>query len=64
MLKKYDTITYSEVLNKNLNVMDMTAASLCKDNNISTLVFSIDDPQNLVRAVMGENVGTVVKEEK
>ena len=62
--KKYDTITYSEVLNKNLNVMDMTAASLCKDNNISTLVFSLDDPQNLVRAVMGENVGTVVKEEK
>ncbi|MBQ4100805.1 MAG: uridine monophosphate kinase, partial [Oscillospiraceae bacterium] len=62
--KKYDTITYSEVLNKNLNVMDMTAASLCKDNNISTLVFSIDDPQNLVRAVMGENVGTIVKEEK
>lgn len=62
--QKYDTITYSEVLNKNLNVMDMTAASLCKDNNISTLVFSIDDPQNLVRAVMGENVGTIVKEEK
>lgn len=62
--KKYDNITYSEVLNKNLNVMDMTAASLCKDNNIPTLVFSITDPQNLVKAVTGENVGTIVKEEK
>jgi uridylate kinase len=52
-----------DVLNKNLQVMDSTAASLCRDNHIPILVFSIDDPENIVRAVCGEPIGTIVKEE-
>ena len=59
---KYDELTHSEVLSKGLKVMDSTAASLCRDNNISILVFNLDDPQNIVRALKGENIGTVVKE--
>ena len=59
---KYDTLTHTEILQKGLAVMDATAASLCRDNGISILVFNLSDPQNIVRAVKGENVGTVVKE--
>lgn len=59
---KYDELTHSEVLSKGLKVMDSTAASLCRDNGISILVFNLDDPQNIVRALEGENIGTVVKE--
>ena len=58
---KYDELTFSEVLAKNLKVMDSTAASMCKDNNIPILVFNLDDPENIVRAVAGENIGTIVK---
>lgn len=58
---KYDTITHTEVLEKNLKVMDATAASLCRDNNISILVFNLCDPKNIVRAVSGENIGTLVQ---
>lgn len=59
---KFDTLTHMEILQKGLNVMDSTAASLCKDNHIQILVFNLEDPENIVRAVLGENVGTVVKE--
>ena len=59
--KKYDRLTYMDVLNQNLQVMDMTAASFCKDRGIPVLVFSIEDPENIVRAVCGENVGTVIE---
>ena len=58
--KKFDTISYHEVLNKDLNVMDSTASALCKDNNIPILVFSIEEPDNIYKAVCGESVGTVV----
>lgn len=58
---KYDSLSFSEVLNKELAVMDMTAASLCKDNHIPVLVFSVEDPENIVRAVKGEVIGTVVE---
>ena len=58
--KKYDTISYLEVLSKGLAVMDSTASALCKDNNLPILVFSIDDPDNIYKAVCGENIGTVV----
>ena len=58
--KKCDEISYQEVLARDLNVMDSTASALCKDNDIPILVFSIDDPENIYRAVCGENVGTVV----
>ncbi len=60
--KKYDRITFTEVLSKNLEVMDSTAASMCKDNKIPILVFSLEDPENIVRAVCGEEIGTVVSE--
>ena len=58
---KYDEITYSEVLNKDLKVMDSTATALCKDNNIPLQVFGIADPENIVKAVKGEPIGTIVK---
>ena len=58
--KKFDEISYQEVLARDLNVMDSTASALCKENNIPILVFSIDDPENIYRAVCGEIVGTVV----
>ena len=57
---KYDKLTHSEVLSKELKVMDSTAASLCRDNKISILVFNLDDPKNIVRALKGEAIGTVV----
>lgn len=58
---KYDTVSFFDVLNQDLGVMDSTAASLCKDNGIPILVFSIEQPHNIVSAVCGENVGTLVK---
>ena len=58
--KKYDVVSFHEVLNKDLAVMDSTAASLCKDNKLPVLVFSLEDPENIYRAVCGENIGTVV----
>ena len=58
---KYDEISYLDVLNKDLKVMDSTATALCKDNNIPIMVFGIAEPENMVKAVMGENVGTLVK---
>lgn len=58
--KKYKTISYHEVLNKDLAVMDSTAASLCKDNDLPILVFSIEDPENIYKAVCGEDIGTLV----
>lgn len=58
--KKFDSITYMDVLNKGLGVMDSTATSLCMDNKIPILVFGLDDPQNIVKAVMGEKIGTMI----
>ena len=57
--KRYDRVSFDEVLAKNLAVMDSTAASLCKDNNMPILVFSVDEPMNIYKAVCGENIGTV-----
>lgn len=57
---KYDTLTFKEVLDKELKVMDSTAASLCKDNKIPIIVFNINEKGNARRAVLGENVGTIV----
>lgn len=58
--KKYDHITYMEILNNNLQVMDMTAATFCNDRHIPFYVFSIDDPNNIVKVALGENVGTLI----
>lgn len=57
---KYDTLTFMDVLNRDLKVMDSTAASLCNDNRLPILVFNMEQPENIVRAIAGENVGTVV----
>lgn len=59
---RYDTITYDEVLAKHLAVMDTTATSLSMDNHIPVLVFALKDPENILRVVKGEQVGTIVKE--
>jgi uridylate kinase len=58
---KYKTLTYMEMLNKNLGVMDSTASSLCMDNNIPLIVFSISEQGNIKRAVLGDDIGTIVK---
>lgn len=58
--KKYDTLTFAQVLSENLGVMDSTAATMCRDNNMKMLVFDLSRPDNIYDAVMGENVGTVV----
>ncbi|MBR6690481.1 MAG: UMP kinase [Bacilli bacterium] len=58
---KFDQITYIEVLNKKLNVMDSTATSLCMDNNIPILVFDVNKKGNLLKAAKGEKIGTLVK---
>lgn len=58
---KYDEITYLDILNKDLKVMDSTATSLCRDNQIPIIVFGIDDPKNIVRVVKGEKLGTIVR---
>ncbi len=59
---KFDTLTYIDVLNRGLGVMDSTATSLCMDNRIPIIVFGLDDPENIIRVLKGENIGTIVKE--
>lgn len=59
--QKFESLTYLEVLNKNLGVMDSTASSLCMDNNIPLIVFSITESGNIKRVVLGEKIGTIVK---
>jgi uridylate kinase len=61
---KYDSISYDDVLAQHLAVMDTTATSLSMDNHIPVLVFALKDPKNIVRALCGEKVGTIVGEEK
>ncbi len=57
---KYDFITYMEILNQNLKVMDTTAATLCMDNDILIHVFGLDNPENIVKAACGEKLGTII----
>lgn len=58
---KYEELTYMQVLNEELGVMDSTASSLCMDNELPLLVFSIGKEGNIKRAVLGEKIGTIVK---
>ena len=60
--KKYETLTFTKVLEDRLAVMDGTAATLCRDNKLPILVFDLADPDNIAKAVQGENVGTLVYE--
>ncbi len=57
---KYEQVSYMEVLEKDLKVMDSTATAMCRDNDVPLLVFGIADPENIVRAVKGEKIGTIV----
>ncbi|MEG1683844.1 MAG: UMP kinase [Oscillospiraceae bacterium] len=59
---KYDTISYDDVLAQHLSVMDSTATSLSMDNHIPVVLFALKDPENIVRVVCGEKIGTIVKE--
>ena len=58
---KFTELSFMEVLNRKLGVMDSTATSLCMDNNIPIVVFGLDDPENIKRAVLGEQIGTIVQ---
>ena len=60
---KYDTLSFNEILVNSLGVMDSTAASMCKDNNIPILVFNLARPDNIYDAILGKNVGTLVRED-
>ena len=60
--RRYATISFSEVLSNNLQVMDMTAASLCRESKIPIVVFDLSDPENICRALCGHDIGTIVKE--
>ena len=59
--KKYDKLSYLDVVNQDLKVMDLTAITLCKDNNIPVRVFSLDEPDNIVRILEGEEFGTLIE---
>lgn len=59
--KKYDNLSYYEILSQELKIMDSTATSLCMENNIPLIVFGIDEPNNIVDVVLGKNIGTNVK---
>lgn len=59
--EKFEQLTYLEVLNRNLGVMDSTASSLCMDNNIPLIVFAMTENGNIKRVVLGEKIGTIVK---
>ncbi|NLP14509.1 MAG: UMP kinase [Clostridium sp.] len=58
--RKFDRLSFLDVLNKELGVMDSTAASLCKDNNIPIIVFGLNEPDNIIKVVLGENIGTTI----
>lgn len=60
--KRYDELTYIDVINQGLKVMDSTAITLCMDNHIPILVFGLDDPENILRAICGEKIGTIIEE--
>jgi uridylate kinase len=58
--KKYDSITYNEAIEKQLNVMDMTAFALCRDNKLPIIVFNVNKPKELKKAIYEDHVGTLV----
>ena len=60
--KKFDRLTFGEVIGKNLQVMDSTAAAMCRDNHIPLLVFNLARPENIVDAVQGKVIGTLVED--
>jgi len=61
---KFDHLTYKDVLSKNLQIMDSTAASLCMDNNMELVVFNMNEDGNIVKAMKGDKIGTIVNQEE
>ncbi len=61
--KRFDKITYLDMINLQLGVMDSTASTLCMDNNIPVIVFSIREPENIIKVLTGENIGTYIAKE-
>lgn len=61
--KKFEKLSYIDVINKSLGVMDSTAASLCMDNKIPIIVFDLKNPNNIIKVIKGERIGTIVKED-
>ena len=59
--KFYESITYQEILEKNLQVMDLTAISMCKENNMPLFVFNMNEPGNIIKAINSKVKGTLVK---
>jgi uridylate kinase len=59
---RYEKITFTEVIAKNLKVMDMTAFTLCQENNLPIIVFDMNTPGNLLKVLQGENIGTIVQD--
>ena len=57
---KFDTISFDEIYERNLRIMDLTATTMCKENNLQVLVFNMDETGNLQRVMNGENIGTIV----
>ena len=57
---KYDKISFHEVIDKNLNFIDITAITMCADNGIPILVFNLNNPENIIKAAVGEKIGTLV----
>jgi len=60
--KRFDCLTHKDLLDKGLGVMDSTAASLCMDNNIPIHVFALNEPDNVIKAIYGEKIGTIIKD--
>ena len=60
--KKYDSISYTEILKNNLKVIDSTAASLCRDNKMPTMIFALKNAEDLIKAVSVEKIGTIISE--
>lgn len=58
--KRYDKLTYLDVVNQDLKVMDLTAITLCKDNDIPIRVFSLEEPANIIKILKGEEIGTLI----
>lgn len=61
---RYDRLSYIQVINEGLKVMDSTAITLCMDNKIPIIVFGLSDPKNILRVVSGESIGTIIEEER
>ena len=60
--KKYDTMTYREVIEKRLAVMDLTAVTLCMENNLPLIVFNLKEKKNIVKILMGKKIGTLIQQ--